>query len=123
MKFFKALKRKTEVNPFPIELDKKVFHQTKAILTLKKEKNVQDKKSSFLLITSLTMASLVIILFNQVEKQTRNEIEIVKNEMLIDPNHIELINLHEEIEIMSESADWSEEEWAIALGKEVGENS
>jgi hypothetical protein len=44
-------------------------------------------------------------------------------ESVLDPSSVEFIKHHEEIELMTESADWSEEEWAIALGKKPSENS
>lgn len=125
MSFFTSLKKKMSIHSVSSEVDIAIFEKTQKILKNKKvaEQSQKEKRPWIISLSSLAVACLVIVLFSQIEKQAALQQEVAKMETIIDPASIEFIKHHEEIELMTESAEWSEEEWAIALDKEPSENS
>jgi hypothetical protein len=125
MSFFSSLKKKMSTHQISTELDTRLLQKTQRIVKYHKAYSVQvgQNKSWKWALSSFAVACLVIVLFSQVEKQAAIQQEVAKMESVLDPSSVEFIKHHEEIELMTESADWSEEEWAIALGKKPSENS
>ncbi len=125
MSFYSALKKKISIHHMSQDVDNAILQKSQNLLKKKQSYEIfqKEKKSWVLSLSSFAVACLVIVVFSQLEKQSVLQQEIAKMEAIIDPTSIEFIKHHEEIELMSESAEWSEEEWAIALNKEPSENS